>query len=144
MQDEQEPGTAEEASLVTTWKDVEGLIKAHAFPKWAGRVIGVVCIVLAIVCGFVAKGYFDQRDASSQLRAQNHTLLVQAAQAQAQRNQLKAYVDEKVRNECAALNLLTARPVPKPADPAANPSRQTNYEFYTALKFWATSDGCVK
>jgi hypothetical protein len=31
---------------------------------------------------------------------------------------------------CAALDLLTAHPVPRPADPAANPSRVTSYQWY--------------
>jgi hypothetical protein len=32
---------------------------------------------------------------------------------------------------CDTLTLLTARPVPKPASPAANPSRQQSYVLYT-------------
>lgn len=31
---------------------------------------------------------------------------------------------------CATLDLLTARPVPRPADPAANPSREQTYVLY--------------
>lgn len=31
---------------------------------------------------------------------------------------------------CQAMNLLTSHPVPKPSDPAANPSREKNYQFY--------------
>lgn len=31
---------------------------------------------------------------------------------------------------CSMLDLLTSKPVPKPKDPKANPSRQQNYEYY--------------
>jgi hypothetical protein len=34
---------------------------------------------------------------------------------------------------CGALTILTSTPVPKPADPAANPSREVNYKLYTAF-----------
>lgn len=34
------------------------------------------------------------------------------------------------QNWCAALVLLTGNPVPRPADPAANPSREQAYELY--------------
>lgn len=35
---------------------------------------------------------------------------------------------------CTAFELLTARPVPRPADPSANPSREQNYQFYITLR----------
>lgn len=35
---------------------------------------------------------------------------------------------------CTAFELLTARPVPRPPDPASNPSREQNYQFYLTLK----------
>lgn len=31
---------------------------------------------------------------------------------------------------CAAMTLLTSKPVPKPANPKANPSREQNYQGY--------------
>jgi hypothetical protein len=34
---------------------------------------------------------------------------------------------------CQTLNLLTQHPVPKPADPAANPSRARAYQFYAVF-----------
>jgi hypothetical protein len=34
---------------------------------------------------------------------------------------------------CGVFTLLTTHPVPKPADPAANPSREQSYVFYTEL-----------
>lgn len=37
------------------------------------------------------------------------------------------------REFCAVIEAATASPVPRPADPAANPSRESNYEFY--IKF---------
>jgi hypothetical protein len=43
---------------------------------------------------------------------------------------------------CATIDLLTETPVPKPADPAANPSREANYQLY--LNFLVLKDqfGC--
>ena len=43
---------------------------------------------------------------------------------------------------CAAMTLLTARPVPKPADPKANPSRQQTYRFYMTFVELKHSLGC--
>lgn len=34
---------------------------------------------------------------------------------------------------CGIVNLVTATPVPKPANPASNPSRETSYRFYQAF-----------
>lgn len=45
--------------------------------------------------------------------------------------------DEAVRNSqqvlCGIVDLVTASPVPQPADPRANPSRETSYRFYQAF-----------
>src|SRR6185437_8577040 len=43
---------------------------------------------------------------------------------------------------CAAMTLLTERPVPKPADPAANPSREQTYRFYMTFVELKHSLGC--
>jgi uncharacterized lipoprotein len=43
---------------------------------------------------------------------------------------------------CAAMTLLTAHPVPKPADPAANPSREQTYRFYETFVTLQHSLGC--
>lgn len=43
---------------------------------------------------------------------------------------------------CDTLTLLTARPVPKPADPKANPSREQNYQFYETLVHLRDRFGC--
>jgi hypothetical protein len=43
---------------------------------------------------------------------------------------------------CATLELLTSHPVPKPADPAANPSRENAYLFYSHLKDLERQFGC--
>jgi uncharacterized membrane protein len=52
------------------------------------------------------------------------------------------YVSQYERHSCQALNLLVSIPAPKPADPAANPSRELNYRFHEALVYWQTSNGC--
>ena len=43
---------------------------------------------------------------------------------------------------CATLQLLTAHPVPKPDDPAANPSRENAYVFYVNLLQLRNEFGC--
>ena len=40
-------------------------------------------------------------------------------------------VQRQAHDWCATLNLLTSQAVPKPADPAANPSRQQAYVLYS-------------
>lgn len=42
-------------------------------------------------------------------------------------------LDNGEQQLCSAFELLTQRPVPKPEDPAANPSREQAYLFYTDL-----------
>lgn len=46
------------------------------------------------------------------------------------------------RHSCQALEVLTQKPVPKPTDPSANPSREQGYELYLGLKYWEREDGC--
>jgi hypothetical protein len=45
--------------------------------------------------------------------------------------------DQAVRQSeqvlCGIVNLVTASPVPAPADPSANPSRESSYRFYEAF-----------
>lgn len=43
---------------------------------------------------------------------------------------------------CATLTLLTARPVPKPANPRANPSRENSYIFYADILDLRHRFGC--
>lgn len=44
-----------------------------------------------------------------------------------------AAIGASERKWCSTLALLTARPVPRPAHPAADPARQENYLFYLDL-----------
>lgn len=52
------------------------------------------------------------------------------------------YTRTTVQHECQALEDLTAKPISKPANPAANPSRVVTYNFYVALLDWERADGC--
>lgn len=52
------------------------------------------------------------------------------------------YVSTDDRKWCAAMTLLTAKPVPKPADPKANPSRQQNWLFYETFLTLRRNLGC--
>jgi hypothetical protein len=52
------------------------------------------------------------------------------------------YTNAEAQHACTALNLLTLKPVPRPSDPGANPSREISYEFYVALLSWDRADHC--
>jgi hypothetical protein len=52
------------------------------------------------------------------------------------------YVNAQNAKWCTTLNLLTAHPVPKPAHPSANPSREQAYVFYTDFRELRRSLGC--
>jgi hypothetical protein len=43
---------------------------------------------------------------------------------------------------CNAMTLLTSKPVPKPADAAANPSREQNWQFYETFVVLRHHLGC--
>lgn len=43
---------------------------------------------------------------------------------------------------CPTLELLTAKPVPKPSDPQANQSRETLYHYYSAFIDLEAKFGC--
>jgi hypothetical protein len=45
---------------------------------------------------------------------------------------------------CGAIDLLTATPVPKPADAAANPSREATYQLYLDFVTLQREFGCQK
>lgn len=46
------------------------------------------------------------------------------------------------QHACRALDLIVSHPIPKPANPAANPSREASYEFYQAILTWHNENGC--
>lgn len=46
------------------------------------------------------------------------------------------------RKFCQVVNATTAVPVAKPADPGANPSRETSYEWYLRFAALGRSLGC--
>lgn len=50
------PQDQDQSKLGTTWDDVEGMIKMHAFPKWAGRLLGIVSmlVVASLIIGGLA------------------------------------------------------------------------------------------
>lgn len=43
---------------------------------------------------------------------------------------VRLQVDHSQAKWCDTLNLLTSRPVPKPTNPSANPSREMSYQLY--------------
>ena len=51
-------------------------------------------------------------------------------------------VDGSNHKWCSVIDAITARPVPKPADPAANPSRATSYEWYLRFVRLGHDLGC--
>lgn len=48
-------------------------------------------------------------------------------------------VTQSAKHACTSLSILTAHPVPNPSDPAANPSRETNYKLYLGFLNWKES-----
>lgn len=68
MSDEQE-----KSQLVSTWGDVEQVIKQNAFPKWAGRALGIVVAMVVVLAGFA----FWNVNRINDLVTQNHTLVQQ-------------------------------------------------------------------
>jgi len=57
--------------------------------------------------------------------------------------QAHAAVAASNRQWCATITLLTRRPVPRPADPAANPSRQNAYVLYRDFVMLGQRFGCL-
>jgi hypothetical protein len=56
--------------------------------------------------------------------------------------QARQSVSTSDRRWCSTLALLTARPVPRPADPKANPSREDAWRFYVNLRTLEHHFGC--
>jgi cyanate lyase len=112
----------------TTDDVVDKMVRGLAATK---KVIIALVILAMISLGTV--GYLLDR---------NITHPTANALTKAEQNE-QAYVQAQLQHECQALELLTATPVPKPADPAKNPSRETTYQFYEALLFWEHADGCT-
>jgi hypothetical protein len=59
-----------------------------------------------------------------------------------QEQQYQTLVQNSDDQWCHLLDTLTASPVPKPADPTANPSREETYVFYTELVRLRLNFGC--
>ena len=51
-------------------------------------------------------------------------------------------VSDSGRKFCGVVTAITSRPVPKPASPAANPSRATSYEWYVRFARLGRDLGC--
>jgi hypothetical protein len=103
---------------------VRSLIKAKAMPKWVGYSQGAVITVLTVVVIILVVWIIPaiRNDASHSTQ----------------------YTNTVVQHECSALELISAGlPSTAPADPAQNPSRETNYKLYKAIVTWEHKDGCV-
>lgn len=57
-------------------------------------------------------------------------------------SQIRGAVQQNNHRWCATLQLLSAHPVARPADPAANPSRENAYVFYINLLQLRSEFGC--
>ena len=57
-------------------------------------------------------------------------------------SEIREAVQQGNHRWCATLQLLTAQPVPKPDDPAANPSRENAWVFYVNLLQLRNEFGC--
>lgn len=129
--DNVEPTTpAEDKLLILAQKVVEPLVKANRRRKWWLIAQGAAIVALVVVIIF---GVFNTQ------RLDNLVGQVQQNAAVA-----KAYALTEEQHACKALELLTATPVPEPANPTANPSRETDFKFYEALVYWQNADACKK
>lgn len=59
------------------------------------------------------------------------------------RGEIRGAVQQNNHRWCATLQLLTAKPVPRPGDPSANPSRENTYVFYVNLLQLRSEFGCA-
>lgn len=105
--------------------------------KWQRRVIPLLIGVILVLAA--NSGYLLNKSITHPLSNQ---LKSQLAAQQAQTKALETYVQQYAQHGCSALELLSAKPVPAPADPKANPSREVTYEFYQAILYWEHADGC--
>lgn len=62
--------------------------------------------------------------------AVTYLIVVNTNQAAANETQIFAAQQASDRRWCTVLSLITSAPQLKPANPAANPSREANYQFY--------------
>jgi hypothetical protein len=101
--------------------------------------LAIVAVLLLIIAGW-AVNYFMTAHLISRSSQQQKTLI---AQSKADENAaIRAAVAYSDQQWCGALSLLTSHPTPKPADPAANPSREGEYLFYLDLVTIKTKFKC--
>lgn len=101
--------------------------------------LSIVCLILLIVAG-LSVNYFMTSVLINRVHRQEQ---IQIARSKAdEQAAIKAAVAYSNRQWCDTLNLLTSRPVPRPADPAANPSREGQYLFYINLVQLGKHFGC--
>jgi hypothetical protein len=62
---------------------------------------------------------------------------------QAVQRSVQSSVEQSDQVLCGIIDLVTATPVPYPADPAKNPSRVTSYEFYEAFVYASRKYHCT-
>jgi len=92
-------------------------------PLWSIGVLFVISIGISVVAYFAAV----------------HS--AQASQATAQRQEQEQEAADN-HQWCGALELLTSKPVPKPADASANPSRAGEYTLYEDFVALERHYGC--
>jgi hypothetical protein len=106
------------------------LARLTGMSRAAKAAVAVALLVLVIVLG-ITVDYFISTMIIHRADAQQKAEIAQAkADEDAAIRAAVAYSDQRW---CGALTLLTEKPVPKPADPAANPSREGEYLFYVDL-----------
>lgn len=105
----------DESALATTWSGVEQMIRKNAFPKWAGRTLGALIVVMIVIVGI---GAWNLHRVNT-LAAQNHTLFseIKAGNiATCEAGNAARATNKKIWDDF--LNLLTSNPV-TPATKAA-------------------------
>jgi hypothetical protein len=97
----------------------------------AAKAALTVTVVVLVIMGLLGGEYLM---ITANYDHANQQYKTQIAQAKAYEQQaIQAAVSYSDSQWCETLKLLTARPVPYPQDPAANPSRVQSYDFYESF-----------
>jgi hypothetical protein len=115
------PANEDQSKLGTTWSDVEGMIRRHAFPRWAGRLLAVLVVITVAAIAF---GGWNQYRVNSLARAVQSGAITSCLNNNAARATNKMLWDEfltlavnnpqtgktrqSLENEIASLNLAPA------------------------------------
>lgn len=98
--------------------------------------LAIVTMIVLLVCGLAVEYGLLIRSGKEQIataKSDEDAAVIKA---------VKAAVSYSNSQWCGALDIITSSPVAKPVNPAANPSRETNYKLYLAFTGVEGKFGC--